>query len=248
MGLQGATNMKMRLFFIVVTTLSFLAGGVGYNIARSFDGTNPPHAVDTDGRVIPESSATQPCKPIIFSKDIPVDDPKYGELKPEAAFDHTKHNTDVMHTLDGKTLTLCVECHHTEQPSAPSAKPYLKRFDRKEMLTVEQLEKSKEPVRSCRVCHYQKASKPSDEFPPKSVKYPKDIAKVMGQPESGTLTNDTAYHLRCITCHDAATRRDPKLKAPLGCPDCHIKKSATPTPTMTPSTSTTTASTPCPVR
>jgi len=65
-------------------------------------------------KAIPESSATQPDKPFILSKD--SNDPKWGELKPEAAFDHSKHNTDVKHTLDGKTATACVYCHHTEQP------------------------------------------------------------------------------------------------------------------------------------
>lgn len=238
--------MKMRLFLILVTTLSCLAVGVTYEMAYSFDGTKPPHAVDTDGKAISECSSTQPDKPIILSKDIPIDDPKYGELKPEAAFDHSKHNTDVMHTLDGKTLTVCVECHHTEQPSAPSAKSYLKRLERKEVLTAEQLVTSKTPVNSCRVCHYQKNTPKADEYPPKSVKYPREIAKLMGQPESGELTNDTAYHLRCISCHDAAMKRDPKLKAPLGCPECHIKKSATATPATTPKPSATPTATPIP--
>lgn len=58
-----------------------------------------------------------------------------GELKLEAAFDHAKHYTDALHTLDGEALKVCVECHHTELPK-PSAKPYLKRFDRKDVLTV----------------------------------------------------------------------------------------------------------------
>ena len=128
--------------------------------------------------------------------------------------------------------TACVECHHTEQPSS-AIKPYLKRFDRKEILTAEQLERSKEPVRSCRACHYQKATTPTAEFPPKSVKYPKEVAKVIGDTESGELNNEAAYHLRCVTCHTVAMDRrdkDPKLKAPTGCPDCHIKKGAAPSP------------------
>lgn len=239
--------MKVRSFLIFVVALGCFSLTVVYNPAFSFDGTNPPHAVDIDGKAIPECSSTQPDKPIIFSKDIPRDDLKYGELKPEAAFDHTKHNTDVMHTRDGKTLTACVECHHTEQPSAPSGKPYLKRFERKEVLTAEQLATSKTPVNSCRVCHYQKTTPKTEGYPPKNSK---EIAKLIDQPESVPLTNDTVYHFRCISCHDAATTRDPKLKAPLGCPDCHIKKAATPSTTITPAPSitTTTTPTPCPVR
>jgi len=215
--------MKIRVFISFVVTLGFIAAVLAYDKAFSFDGVTPPHAVDTAGKTIPESSATQPDKPIILAKDIPKNDPKYGELKPEAAFDHAKHHTDLLHTIDGKTVTTCVECHHTEQPSAPS-KPYLKRFDRKEVLTAEQLESSKNPVKSCRACHYQKATTPTAEFPPKSVKYPKEMWQMMGDHESGELNNDNAYHLRCITCHSAATDRDPKLKAPTGCPDCHVKK------------------------
>src|SRR5260370_4654768 len=142
-------NMKSKLLLTFVLTLGCLVAAVAYTTA-SFDGTNPPHAVDTDGKAIPESSVTQPSKPIILSKDI--HDDKYGELRPEAAYDHTKHNTDVMHTLDGKTLTTCVESHHTEQPAAANTKPYLKTFNanRTSVLTTAQLDTSKEPVKSCR--------------------------------------------------------------------------------------------------
>jgi hypothetical protein len=189
------------------------------NAKALIDGTDPPHAVQIDGKALPDSSATQPEKPVILSKD--SKDPKYGELKPEAAFDHTKHNTDVMHTLDGKTPTACVYCHHTEQPMPVAGHPYLKKSERSQALTATQLETSKQPVNSCRHCHFQPATEETAEYPPKSVTYPKEARK----PPSGKLTNDTAYHTRCISCHDAAMSRDPKLKAPQGCADCHVKKS-----------------------
>jgi cytochrome c553 len=219
--------MKTRLLVILVVTLTCLAVMVACNAAPSsspsamlaapLDGTNPPHAVDIDGKTIPESGVTQPDKPIILAKD--SHDPKWGEHKAEAAFDHTKHH-DLTHTLDGKTATACVECHHTEQPSAPTNQPYLKRFERKVMLTAEQLESSKEPVKSCRNCHWQEATAASAEFPPKSVKYPRET----GKPPSGKLTNDNAYHTNCLGCHDVAMKREPKLKAPQACGDCHVKK------------------------
>ena len=218
--------MRMRILLSFVISLGVIVLVVVYGKAFSFDGQNPPHAVTTDGKAIPESSATQPDKPIILSKDI--DDAKYGEMKPEAAYDHAKHNTDPRHTMDGKTTTTCVYCHHTDQPSAPD-KPYLKRFEAnwKEPLTAEALERTKEPVKSCRVCHWQKKTTATAEFPPKSVKYPKELAKLIGDTESGALTNETAYHIRCTTCHTVAMEdasRNPKAKAPTGCPDCHIKK------------------------
>jgi len=229
--------MKTRLLLILVVTLTCLAVMVACNtapsssptamLAASPDGKSPSPAVDIAGGLIQESSVTQPDKPIILGKD--STNPKWGALRDDKAFDHRKHNTDVSHTRDGKTLTACVECHHTEQPSAPAEKPYLKRFERKAVLTAEQLESSKEPVKSCRVCHVQE-EKPTAEFPPSGVTYPKEIAKAMaiaaGAPFK-KLSNQFAYHIRCISCHDAAmsaTNRDPKPNAPQACGDCHVKK------------------------
>ena len=51
--------MKLKFLITLVLTLSCLVVAVAYATAP-FDGTKPPHAVDTDGKVIPESSATQP--------------------------------------------------------------------------------------------------------------------------------------------------------------------------------------------
>src|SRR5437762_10789643 len=153
--------MKSRSFVILVVALGCLSVAVAYNAAASFDGVNPPHAVDTSGKPIPESSASQPDKPIILSKD--SNDPKWGEMKPEMTFDHSKHNTDLKHAMDGKNFNACVYCHHTDQPSASGGEPYLKRFERKEVLTAAQLESSKEPVKGCRNCHFQEATEETAE-------------------------------------------------------------------------------------
>jgi cytochrome c553 len=227
--------MKSKLVVILAVALGCLSVAVAYDTASSFDGQNPPHAVDTAGKTIPDSSATQPDKPFILSKDSV--DPKWGELKPEMTFDHTKHNTDAKHTLDGQTATACVYCHHTEQPMPVAGKPFLKKSERSEVLTAAQLETSKQAVNSCRHCHFQDGTAPTGEYPPKSVRYPRE----MGLPPSGKLTNDNAYHTKCISCHDAAMKRDPQLKAPQGCGDCHVNKSATPaaTATLTPTPTTT---------
>jgi hypothetical protein len=222
--------MKPVLFVILLVTSSYMAVTVARNAQSSLsltttsgntsvplDGIDPPHAVDISGKVIPESSTTRPDKPIILAKD--SEDPKWGELKPEAAFDHTKHSTDLTHSIDGTTVSACVECHHTDQPSARKAEEYLKRFERKELLTAAQLETSKQPVKSCRACHLSPSSEETDEFPPKGVKYPKKT----GRAPSGKLTNDVAYHINCLICHETAKTRDPKLKSPLECAECHIK-------------------------
>lgn len=223
--------MKLKLIVVLVVALGYLAvlacnknaspsASLTSNSAAApapADGTDPPHAVDIAGNVIPEKSATQPGKPIILSKDI--DDPKWGEMRPEAAFDHVKHSTDMKYSASGKSVPACVECHHTDQPSAPG-QPFLKKFERKETLTTKQLETSKEPVNSCRVCHFSPTSEETDEYPPKSVTYPAE----MNRPPSGKLTNEIAYHFNCINCHNDAKKRDAKLKVPVTCEDCHVKK------------------------
>lgn len=208
--------------------LGFLAMTIGYNTVGSVsltrlndraavsDGTDPPHAVDTDGNKLPDSSATQPCKPIILSKD--SKDASYLELKPEAAFDHTKHNTDLKHSLDGKTLNSCVYCHHTEQPMPVAGLAYLVKSERTQILTEEQLKTSNQAVNSCRHCHFQ-----TDEGSPKKVKYPKGSEPIDAKGEA-FLTNRVAYHIRCISCHEAAKKRDPQLKPLKDCAECHVKK------------------------
>jgi hypothetical protein len=223
--------MKLKLFLLLLAVMT-CAGVMACNSeppktallkgaappAPLPDGVDPPHAVDTSGKAIPNESVTQPDKPIILAKD--SDDPKSGELKPEAAFDHIKHSTLPNYGLDGKTIAACVDCHHTDQPAAPAAMPFLVSFERKEVLTTKQLEASKQPVKSCRACHFQASAEETDEYPPKSVTYPKE----MNRPPSGKLTNEIAYHLNCNTCHESAKKRDAKIKAPVTCDDCHVKK------------------------
>jgi hypothetical protein len=216
--------MKLRLLYGLVLSLSLLAIGMVLNarsvrgVSNYVDGETPPHAKYTDGTPVPLSSAVQPDKPMILSLD--SNDPKWGPMKPDMTFDHTKHNTDLKHAIDGKTLNACVYCHHTDQPSASGGEPYFKRFERKAVLTAAQLESSKEAVKGCRNCHFQEATEETAEFPPKGVVYPKET----GKPPSGKLTNDTAYHTKCISCHETAMKRDATLKAPTGCADCHVKK------------------------
>lgn len=175
-----------------------------------------PHAVDIDGKVIPDESAVQPLKPIILAKDSEAKD---GELKKEAAFDHVKHSTDPLYSVDGKTVAGCADCHHTDQPTAPAGQAYLKKFERKEMLTTAELEKSKQPVKSCRACHLQASEEPTDEYPPDSISYAKEAGKTATKDK---ITNEEAYHLNCNTCHEAARKRAPK--SPQACADCHVQK------------------------
>jgi hypothetical protein len=228
--------MRLKLLVVLVIALGYLSvlfacnktatptasltSGSNASAPAVPDGVDPPHAVDKSGKAIPAESATQPDKPIILAKDSENAKANSGELKPEAAFDHVKHSTLPEYSMDGKTVAACIDCHHTDQAAAPKGQEFLKKFERKETLTAKQLETSKEPVKSCRACHFQASAEETDDYPPKSVTYP----AAMNRPPSGKLTNEIAYHLNCNTCHDAVKKRDPKLKAPQTCVDCHTTK------------------------
>jgi hypothetical protein len=181
-----------------------------------------PHAVDIDGKALPDQSTTEPTRPIILAKD--SEDAKNGELKKEAAFDHVKHATDASYSVDGKVVASCADCHHTDQPKAPAGQEYLKKFERTEALTSAQLKKSNQAVKSCRVCHFSASMEPTDEYPPDSITYDKASGKAATKDK---ITNEEAYHLNCNTCHDQAlknkTRAKP-AKAPQACADCHVQK------------------------
>lgn len=187
-------------------------------------GSTTKHAVDIDGKVIPDESTTEPTKPIILAKD--SEDTKNGEMKKEAAFDHAKHATDPTYSVDGKTVVGCAECHHTDQPKAPAGQDYLKKFERPEVLTSAGLKSSTKTVKSCRVCHFAASAEPTDEYPPDSITYPKDSGKSATKDK---ILNDEAYHLNCNTCHDQATKnktRAKPAKAPQACADCHVQKAS----------------------
>lgn len=189
--------------------------------AAAANGAQSAHAVDIDGKVIPDESATQPLRPIILAKD---SESKDGELKKEAAFDHVKHSIDPKYSVDGKAVVGCADCHHTDQPKAPAGQDYLKKFERKEVLTTAELEKSKQPVKSCRVCHLQASAEPTDEYPPDSITYTKESGKAATKDK---ITNEEGYHLNCNTCHDQAAKnksRATPAKAPQACADCHVQK------------------------
>ena len=93
---------------------------------------------DMGGTFLPDASATQPDKTIILAKDSTKPKPDSGPLKPEAAFDHVKHSTLATYSLSGTTMPVCVDCHHTDQPSAPAGQEYLKKFERKAVLTAKE--------------------------------------------------------------------------------------------------------------
>src|SRR5437762_12479317 len=105
--------MKLRLLTILAVVFSGVGMTVVYQAAASLDGTNPPHAVDTAGKAIPESSVSQPDKAFIFSNH--SNDPKWGEMKHDMTLDHSNHNTEAKQTRERQTPTACAYPHHTEK-------------------------------------------------------------------------------------------------------------------------------------
>jgi cytochrome c553 len=159
---------------------------------------------------IPRESKEQPKK-IVLDKDS-LDD-KWGEV----AFDHETHSLK-NYNPDGKTVTSCVECHHTDQPKENLKAP-LVTSERNVALTAEVLkDAAATPVKACRSCHLQAG----DDSKPLPV-ITKDGKQVK-------VDNEIAYHTNCFACHDAAIKAKPELATrisgsdPKGCVKCHVAK------------------------
>lgn len=159
---------------------------------------------------IPKESKEQPKK-VTLDKDSL--DEKWGEV----AFDHETHSLK-NYNPDGKSVTACAFCHHTDQPKE-SLKPPLVTSERNVVLTAEVLKDAASgPVKSCRSCHLQ-AGDDSKPLP---------VVKKDGKDMK--LDNEVAYHVNCFECHDAAIKAKPELAAkisgsdPKGCVKCHVAK------------------------
>jgi cytochrome c553 len=159
---------------------------------------------------IPKESKEQPKK-VVHAKDSL--DEKWGE----SPFDHETHSLK-SYNPDGKSVTSCVFCHHTDQPKE-NLKPPLVTSERAVVLTAEVLkDPAAGPVKSCRSCHLQAG----DDSKPLPV-----ITKADKQVK---LDNENAYHINCFECHDAAIKARPELATkisgsdPKGCGKCHAAK------------------------
>lgn len=165
--------------------------------------TSPPQE-------IPKESKEQPKKVKLDTDSL---DDKWGEV----AFDHETHSTK-NYNPDGKTITSCVFCHHTDQPK-DALKPPLVTSERTVTLTADVLkDAAATPVKTCRACHLQAG----DDSKPLPV-ITKDGKQVK-------MDNENAYHVNCFECHDAAIKAKLELAAkisgsdPKGCNKCHVAK------------------------
>ncbi len=159
---------------------------------------------------IPKESKEQPKKVKLGTDSL---DDKWGEV----AFDHETHSTR-NYNPDGKTVTGCVVCHHTDQPK-DALKPPLVTSERNVTLTADVLkDATAAPVKGCRACHLQAG----DDSKPLPV-ITKDSKQVK-------MDNENAYHINCFECHDAAIKAKPELAQkisgsdPKGCNKCHVAK------------------------
>ena len=128
-------------------------------------------------------------------------------------FNHETHATK-NYSRDQKSVIGCAECHHTDQPKS-ALSGVLKLSEREEVLTTESLAKADaKPVKSCASCHAQEGVKPAGLAENPSVTYPDDA-------DPTTLTNEEAYHINCIKCHEAVKKNNAATKAPTTCAQCH---------------------------
>ena len=102
----------MKRFFFAIAVLSATALFVfGSSASSTFSSQD-----------IPKESKEQPKK-VVLSKDSL--DEKWGDV----AFDHETHSLK-NYNPDGKSVTSCVYCHHTDQPKE-NLKPPLVTSERK---------------------------------------------------------------------------------------------------------------------
>ncbi len=172
--------------------LSSSCSGRGNSGRSSIVATNSAFTAAQD---VPKESKVQP-KEVVLGKDSQSD--KHGEVP----FNHENHAIK-SYSVDGKSVLACVECHHTDQPTA-GLKPPLKTGERDVLLTAAVLAAAdSKPVKSCRACHLQAGD---DSAPMPTI-------TEADKPAPTKLTNENAYHRNCNLCHDKAIAARPDLKA-----------------------------------
>src|SRR2546421_2105055 len=133
---KGARGMKKPLT-ISIALVALIAFGLIANSSRS----------SASHQELPRESKEQPKKVKLAADSL---DDKWGEV----SFDHENH-TLKNYNPDGKTLTACVVCHHTDQPKENLKSP-LVTSERNVILTADLLKDAAAgPVKSCRNCHLQ---------------------------------------------------------------------------------------------
>ena len=130
-------------------------------------------------------------------------------------FNHETHSLK-MYSADLKSVPACTECHHTDQP-ASALKNGLKTSERAEVLTTELLAKpDSKAVKTCAQCHSQAGTKPAS--------WPEIVTFTRANGDEVELTNENAYHINCIECHESVKKVKATTTAPIKCAECHNGK------------------------
>ncbi|HLL75174.1 MAG TPA: cytochrome c3 family protein [Pyrinomonadaceae bacterium] len=130
-------------------------------------------------------------------------------------FNHVTHSTK-NYSADMKSVPSCAECHHTDQPKAALTNN-LVTSERDVVLTTALLEKpDSKPVKGCAQCHSQAGTKPAS--------WPEIVTFTRANGDEVELTNENAYHINCIECHESVKKVKAATTAPIKCAECHNGK------------------------
>lgn len=157
-------------------------------------------------------SKTQP-KHVVLNKSPKTTKSPDKELVP---FNHETHSLK-NYSADLKSVPACTECHHTDQPKSALKAPYVT-SERDEVLTAATLAKAdQKAVKSCGSCHAQAGAKPTG--------WPEIVTFTRANGDEVELTNENAYHINCIECHESVKKIKAATTAPTKCAECHNGKS-----------------------
>ena len=156
-------------------------------------------------------SKTQP-KHVVLNKTPKTTKSPDKDLVP---FNHETHSLK-NYSADLKSVPACTECHHTDQPKSALKPPYVT-SEREVVLTTAELAKADaKAVKTCGQCHSQAGTKPAS--------WPEIVTFTRANGDEVELTNENAYHINCIECHESVKKVKATTTAPTKCAECHNGK------------------------
>ncbi|MBV9215510.1 MAG: cytochrome c3 family protein [Acidobacteria bacterium] len=210
---------KRSLLLLTASTVVFL-GLFFFSSSR-----NPRANAQSANNALNANSPGCPCPtPTVEPAKIPEvitlgQDAKLGQI----TFNHVKHNGGAYNIVQGQKIA-CISCHHTAQPNSEVVKnPPLKTSwpaDRTTTLTQELFDKDPKAagVAACRECHAREGMTPK--LIPAIPEIKHESSTVMIK-----MTNMTAFHRACTSCHAEVRKTNPLSKGPIQtqCTMCHKK-------------------------
>ena len=169
------------------------------------------HVAPAAANLALRESKTQPKHVVLNKTPKTTKDPD----KQTVPFNHETHSVK-MYSADLKSVPSCAECHHTDQPKSALKPPYVT-SEREVVLTTELLAKpDAKAVKTCAQCHSQAGTKPAS--------WPEIVTFTRANGDEVELTNENAYHINCIECHESVKKVKATTTAPIKCAECHNGK------------------------